>query len=67
MTVKELDAILAYLEKKRQHKKDIQLAKAQAEINAIHRESEGYFDGIYDAIKEVKELLPIEKDGADNA
>lgn len=58
MTAKELDAILADLDKKRQHKKDIQLAKAQAEINTIHRESEAYFDGLYDAIKAVKALLP---------
>lgn len=58
MTVKELDAILADLEKKRQHKKDIQIAKAQAEISAIHRESEAYFDGLYDAIKAVKAIMP---------
>lgn len=58
MTAEELDAILADLEKKRQHKKDVQLAKAQAEINAIHRETDAYFDGLYDAIKAVKALLP---------
>lgn len=58
MTAKELDAILADLEKNRQHKKDIQLAKAQAEINAIHREADAYFDGLYDAIRAVKALLP---------
>ena len=58
MTVKELDAILADLEKKRQHKKDIQIAKAQAEIATIYRESEAYFDGVYDAIKAVKAIMP---------
>ena len=58
MTAKELDAILADLDKKRQHKKDVLLAKAQAEINTVLRESDAYFDGLYDAIKAVKALLP---------
>lgn len=58
MDNKQLDAILADLERKRQRKKEIQLAKAQAEISAIHRESEAYYDGLYDAIKAVKALLP---------
>lgn len=57
---KKLNAILSELDKKRQHKKDIQLAKAQAEIAAIQREYEAYYDGLYDAIKAVKNILSDE-------
>ena len=58
LTSKELEAILDDLDRKRQHKKDIQLAKAKAEMDAINRETDAYFDGAYDAIKAVKALLP---------
>lgn len=54
MTAKELDNIVTRLESARQHKKQIQLTKAQAEIDTINRCAEAYFDGLYDAIKEVK-------------
>lgn len=58
MTAKDLDAILRKLESQREHKKQIALAKAQAELDTIRREADAYFDGAYDAIKEIKALLP---------
>lgn len=39
-------------------KKQIALVKAQAEIATIRREAEAYWDGVYDAIKEVMNALP---------
>jgi hypothetical protein len=58
MTVKELDDIIKDLDNKRQRKRELQKAKAQAELSAIDREYEAYFDGIYDAIKAVKAIMP---------
>lgn len=58
LTPKALDKILDDLSRKRQYKKDIQIAKAKAELDAINRETDAYYDGVYDAIKAVKELLP---------
>ena len=57
MTDKELDLLLLRLTNARLQKKDIALAKAQAEIDTIRREYEAYWDGVYDAIKEVKGTL----------
>lgn len=68
MTTKELEAIMDRLTSIREHKKQIALTKAQAEIQTIQRETEAYWDGMYDFCKEVKSLLPKEKDGGnDNA
>ena len=67
MTTKDLDAIMDRLTSIREHKKQIALTKAQAEIQTIQRETEAYWDGMYDFMKAVKVLLPQEKDGADNA
>ena len=67
MTTKELEAIMDRLTSIREHKKQIALTKAQAEIQTIQRETDAYWDGMYDFCKEVKALLPKEKDGADNA
>lgn len=61
MTVKELDAIVNRLDVARQHKKQIQLTKAQAEIDTINRCADAYFDGLYDMAKEIKNLLPLEE------
>lgn len=58
MTVKELDAIVARLDSARQRKKQIQLTKAQAEIDTINRCADAYYDGLYDMAKEIKNLLP---------
>ncbi len=67
MTTKDLEAIMDRLTHIREHKKQIALTKAQAEIQTIQRETEAYWDGMWDFCKEVKALLPTEKDGADNA
>lgn len=58
MTVKELDLIMTRLQNARERKKEIALTRANAEIDAIRREAEAYWDGVYDAIKEVKNALP---------
>lgn len=58
MNTKDLDAILDKLTKIREHKKQIALTKAHAEIQTIQRETEAYWDGMYDFCKAVKELLP---------
>lgn len=67
MTTKDLEAIMDRLTHIREHKKQIALAKAQAEIQTIQRETEAYWDGMWDFCKAVKELLPTGTDGADNA
>lgn len=58
LTAKDLDNILNQLTAKRERKKEIALAKAQAEIQTIQREADAYWDGLYDAIRAVKNLLP---------
>ncbi len=58
MTTKDLEVIADQLTSRREHKKQIQLTKAKAEIETIQREAEAYWDGIYDAIKAVKNILP---------
>lgn len=61
MTAKELDDIVARLDSARQHKKQIKLAKAQAEIDSINRCADAYYDGLYDMAREIKvRLLPDE-------
>lgn len=69
ITAKDLDAILDKLSSRRDLKKQVALAKAQAEIQTIQREADAYWDGLYDAIKAVKEILPPptkENGGAEN-
>lgn len=58
MTDKELDLIMLRLQSARDRKKEIALTKANAEIDTIRREAEAYWDGVYDAIKEVKNAMP---------
>lgn len=67
MTTKDLDAIIDRLTSIREHKKQIAITKAQAEIQTIQRETEAYWDGMWDFCKAVKELLSEGKGGADNA
>lgn len=66
MTTKDLDAIMDRLTRIREHKKQIALAKAQAEIETIQRETEAYWDGMWDFCKAVKELLPTGKEDVNN-
>lgn len=58
MTTKDLDAIMDRLTHIREQKKQIALTKAHAEIATIQRETDAYWDGMWDFCKEVKELLP---------
>ena len=58
MTDKELNAILNELTAKRDQKKQIALAKAQAEIQTIQRETDAYWGGAYDAVKAIKATIP---------
>lgn len=61
MDEKWLDELFQQLESAHNRKKERLLIKANAEIEAIQREYAAYYDGIYDAIKEVKNQL--KKDG----
>ncbi len=57
MTEKDFDAILETLDRCAYQKKEIKLAKAKAEMEAIDREYVAYYDGAYDAIKAVKGFM----------
>lgn len=60
----DFDIILDSLDKGRQRKREIALAKAQAEISTINREYEAYMGGVYDAVKVMKMQCEREqKDG----
>lgn len=60
----DFDKILDDLEKGRRRERDIAITKAHAEIDAINREHEAYLDGIYDAVKVIKNRYEKEqKDG----
>ena len=57
MTTAEFDAIQEALINKMSIKKDIALAAAQKEIDAIQREYDAYFDGVDDALKAVRAAM----------
>ena len=61
MDEKWLDELIQRLDSTHSRKKDRLLIKANAEIEAIQREAVAYYDGVCDAIKEVKNRL--KKDG----
>lgn len=61
MEDKKLDEILDKLASAHSRKKDRLLIKANAEIEAIQREDTAYYDGVYDAVKEIKALLRAEE------
>lgn len=65
MTAKDIDNIMASLDKARAQKKQIQLTKAQAEIDTISRCADAYFDGLYDMAREIKNLLPTEENNGE--
>lgn len=60
MTNEDLDRILERLYAKYQRTREQRLIKARAEIEAIDRECAAYYDGVYDAIKAVKSIMPAE-------
>lgn len=51
MLPENLQEICDHLTAKRAHKADIARAKAHAEIETIQRESDAYYDGVYDALR----------------
>lgn len=53
----KLQAISDRLMEKRERKATIARVKAQAEIDTIQRETDAYFDGMYDALRAVEEVL----------
>ena len=61
MTDKELDKIINRLDSAYARKREILLTKAQAEIETINRCADAYFNGLYDAIKEVKNAIAEEE------
>ena len=61
LTGAALDSILSKLESAHNRKKERQLIKANAEIEAIQREDTAYYDGAYDAIKEIRQILSEDK------
>lgn len=67
ITVEKLDEIFANLANNGSRKKDMKLAVAQKEIEAINREADAYWDGLYDAFKAVKSALPIQPEEDSNA
>lgn len=60
MKLTELDEILANLDAARQRKEDLAIAMAKREIETINRETVAYYDGAYDAIKEIRKRLSEE-------
>lgn len=62
MTTKDLEAIHTKLIAARSRKKDLDLMKARAEIEAIQRECDAYYDGVADTLKAVTAMLPMDKE-----
>ena len=57
----KLEKVFDMLIAANQRKIERRLTKANDEIEAIYREQTAYYDGAYDAIKRVKELLRAEE------
>lgn len=64
MLPEKLQAIEDRLMEKRERKATIARVKAQAEIDTIQRETDAYFDGIYDALRAVEKELENNADAA---
>lgn len=60
MTEKELEAIWLRLTKRKDRIRDIKIAKAEAEVDAINREFSAYCNGVDDAIKLVLDAMEQE-------
>lgn len=63
MTDKQLEEIMTRLTSANEHKTQIQLAKANAEITTIQREADAYWNGVCDALKEIKKDMPQPQKG----
>lgn len=57
----DFDKILDDLENARSRKRHIELTKAQALVDSINKEYEAYLDGIYDAVKVIKNYYEKEQ------
>lgn len=57
----DFDKIIDDLDRGRYRKREVALTKAQAEIDTINREYEAYVDGIYDAVKMIKQQYVEER------
>ena len=66
ITGEKLEQIFNDLTRAHARKRDNALIKAKAEIEAIQREDNAYYDGVYDTIKEIKNALKQEADNAEN-
>ena len=66
MSGEKLERIFNDLTCAHARKRDNALIKAKAEIEAIQREDTAYYDGVYDAIKEIKNALKQEADNVEN-
>ena len=62
MTEKELEAIYSRLTASKDRIRDIKIAKAQAEVDAINREYSAYCVGVDDAIRAVRGAMAKEAD-----
>lgn len=57
----DFDKIYTELIGRAERKTQIATIKAQAEIDTIHRERTAYEDGVFDAIKVIKEQMEVTK------
>lgn len=57
MLPEKLQEISDRLMEKRERKATIARVKAQAELDTIQRETDAYFDGVYDALRAVEEAV----------
>lgn len=63
MLSEKLQAICDRLTEKQRRKADIARVKAQKEIETIQRESDAYYDGVYDALKALQDAYGGDPDG----
>ena len=62
MTEKDLEAICTRLWANKERSRDLKMARAQAELDAINREHSAYCDGVDDAIRAIRGAMQKETD-----
>ena len=62
MTIEQIEKMRDGLTKAHNLKTQKRLIQANAEIDAIQREDVAYYDGVFDAVKEVIRLIDKEAD-----